>query len=255
MRKQIIAGNWKMYKTATDARRFMQAINQTDWASELDIVICAPSITIPALIEELKGTERGIAIGAQNVHWEEEGAFTGEISVSMVKEVGARYVIIGHSERRTLFGETDEMVNKKVKRVLEAGLIPIVCVGESQTEREQGRTNEVVGMQVEAAFQGIEKKDMTKVIVAYEPVWAIGTGLASTPTDAEMVIAEIRRQISHLYDVETAESVRLQYGGSVKPNNIKSFLASPNIDGALVGGASLAADSFSQMIGAMEVSS
>jgi triosephosphate isomerase len=246
MRKPVIAGNWKMHKTAEEAVTFAAELKKADLPGEVEAVICAPYLALPALVEELSGT--GIGIGAQNVHFEQQGAFTGEVSVPMLKAAGVEYVIIGHSERRAYFAETDETVNKKVKAALNGGLIPIVCVGETLAERENDQTKEVVRRQVKAASEGLASDEMKKTIIAYEPVWAIGTGKASTAEDAEEVCSFIRKTIADQFDQQVANEVRIQYGGSVKPENIRSFIGQPNIDGALVGGASLKADSFIQLV-------
>jgi triosephosphate isomerase len=235
-----------MYKTVAEAVEFVTAIKETSLPEDVEAVICAPFLTLPALARQVEGSRVGI--GAQNVHWEKEGAFTGEISVPMLQAVGVKYVIIGHSERRTYFAETDEAVNQKVKAALAGGLIPIVCVGEVLEERESGKTKEVVQAQVKRGLDGLSSAEMQKVIIAYEPVWAIGTGIASTADDAEEVIRFIRKTVADLYDQHVANGVRIQYGGSVKPENITTYLSQPNIDGALVGGASLNPQSFIELI-------
>lgn len=246
MRTPVIAGNWKMHKTEKEAVSFIDEVKQTTLPTDVEAVLCAPFLALPAMVEAANGTRVGI--GAQNVHWEEQGAYTGEVSVPMLTSVGVQYVIIGHSERRAYFAETDETVNKKTRAALAGGLTPIVCVGEVLSEREADKTNEVVQAQVKGAFAGLSAEDMKKTIIAYEPVWAIGTGKASTAEDAEAVCRLIRETVADLYDQQVANEVRIQYGGSVKPENIKSFLAEPDIDGALVGGASLQADSFIQLV-------
>jgi len=246
MRKPVIAGNWKMHKTVEEAVAFVETVKAASLAEDVEAVICAPFLALPALVGETSGTR--IGIGAQNVHFEEKGAFTGEISVPMLQAVGVKYVIIGHSERRQYFNETDETVNRKVKAAHAGGLIPIVCVGESLEERENGRTQEVVGVQVKRGLEGLSSEEMKRTIIAYEPVWAIGTGKASTAEDAEETISFIRQTVADLFGDQVANEVRIQYGGSVKPENIRSFMEQPNIDGALVGGASLEADSFLQLV-------
>ncbi|MGG1660941.1 triose-phosphate isomerase [Brevibacillus sp. NRS-1366] len=246
MRTPIIAGNWKMFKTIAEAKEFAQNAKAGNTTTGVQKVICAPFTALPALSEVLAGTD--IALGAQNVHFEEQGAFTGEISPSMLKEIGVQYVIIGHSERRQYFNETDETVNKKVVAALKADLVPIVCVGESLEQREAGETSRIVRTQTEAAFAGLEAAQVAEVIIAYEPIWAIGTGKSSTAEDANETIAIIRGVIAERFGQETAEQVRIQYGGSVKPENIASYMAQPDIDGALVGGASLVADSYLQLV-------
>ncbi|UYZ15468.1 MULTISPECIES: triose-phosphate isomerase [Brevibacillus] len=246
MRTPIIAGNWKMHKTIAEAVRFVQEAKAGSAAAGVEQVICAPFTALAALAEALKGTP--IALGAQNVHFEEQGAFTGEISPLMLKEIGVRYVIIGHSERRQYFNETDETVNKKVLAALKHGLKPIVCVGESLEQREAGETAAVVRRQTEAALAGVDAAQMADVVIAYEPIWAIGTGKSSTAEDANETIAIIRGAIAERFGQAAAQTVRIQYGGSVKPENIDSFMAQPDIDGALVGGASLTAESYLQLV-------
>jgi triosephosphate isomerase len=235
-----------MFKTIAEATQFAREAKAGKTAAGVQKVICAPFTALPALAQVLEGTD--IALGAQNMHFEEQGAFTGEISPSMLKEIGVQYVIIGHSERRQYFQETDETVNKKVVAALKAGLVPIVCVGESLEEREAGETAAVVRTQTEGAFAGLEAAQLADVIIAYEPIWAIGTGKSSTAEDANETIAIIRSVIAERFGQSTAEQVRIQYGGSVKPENIASYMAQPDIDGALVGGASLAAESYLQLV-------
>ncbi|MBP3967101.1 triose-phosphate isomerase [Paenibacillus lignilyticus] len=246
MRKPIIAGNWKMFKTVSEATAFFADVKGKAEVDGVETVICAPFTTLPALVEAAKGTS--IAIGAQNVHFEDNGAFTGEISGVMLKDLGVQYVIIGHSERRAYFAESDEIVNKKVHAAFKHGLTPIVCVGEKLEEREAEQTKSVCKVQTEAAFQGLSAAQAAEVVVAYEPIWAIGTGKSSTSADAEDVIAFIRDVIAGLYDAATANAVRIQYGGSVKPNNVSEYLGQSNIDGALVGGASLEPASFIALV-------
>ncbi|MHB2148961.1 triose-phosphate isomerase [Calditrichota bacterium LG25] len=248
MKRQIvIAGNWKMHKTNSEA---MQLANQvrikTMDITKTQIVICPP-FTALAPVYEVIGDSR-IHLGAQNMFWEKEGAFTGEISAGMIKSTGADYVIIGHSERRQYFGESDETVNKKVKAALENGLKPIVCVGETLEEREANITLKVVSRQIRGAFADLSAEQMKKVIVAYEPVWAIGTGKTATPEQAQQVHQEIRQLLTEMFGSEIGEKMVIQYGGSVKPANAESLLSQPDIDGALVGGACLKADSFSDII-------
>ena len=246
MRIPVIAGNWKMHKTIDEALRFVKELKETELPQDVETVLCAPFLALPALVEETKNS--GIGIGAQNAHYEEQGAYTGEVSLPMLKATGVQYVILGHSERRAYYNETDEDVNKKTKAAHAHGLIPIVCVGEVLEERESGKTMEVVAAQVKAAVEGLSADEMKKTIIAYEPVWAIGTGKASTAEDAEEVCSFIRSTISDLYDSSVAEAVRIQYGGSVKPENVASFMKQKNIDGALVGGASLKPDSFASLV-------
>ncbi|MBP1157698.1 MULTISPECIES: triose-phosphate isomerase [unclassified Paenibacillus] len=246
MRKPIIAGNWKMFKTVQEAEAFVGEVKGKAEVDGVESVICAPFTNLPALVEAVKGTS--LKVGAQNLHFEDNGAFTGEISGVMLKDLGVDYVIIGHSERRAYFAETDETVNKKVLAAFKHGLTPIVCVGEKLEEREADQTKAVCKVQTEAAFAGLSAEQAAQVVVAYEPIWAIGTGKSSTAADAEDVIGYIRELISGLYGQETAEAVRIQYGGSVKPNNIAEYMQQPNIDGALVGGASLEPASYIALV-------
>ena len=236
MRKKMIAGNWKMNLTHAEAVKFA-----SDLAPKLDcgaeVVFCVPFVSISSVSAAVSGTD--VAVGAQNMHFEDSGAFTGEISVKMLLEIGAKYVIIGHSERREYFAESDEVVNKKLVKALEVGLVPIVCVGESLAVREEGTTAELVRMQVKRAFLGVEQGDAAKTVVAYEPIWAIGTGKTATSEQAEEVCAEIRALLAELYGGEVAEQIRILYGGSVSEKNAKELFSMPNIDGGLVGGASL----------------
>ncbi|MDN4594324.1 triose-phosphate isomerase [Polycladomyces subterraneus] len=246
MRKPVIAGNWKMHKTSAEALAFFRALKASKETKDVETVICAPFTALPALVEAAK--DSGIGIGAQNMHWEEKGAFTGEISPVMLKDLGVQYVILGHSERRSYFAETDETVNKKVHAAFAHELIPIICVGETLEEREAGQTKQVVGQQVEKALAGLSSEQVKRVIIAYEPVWAIGSGKASTADDAQEVIGFIRKMVANQYDQQVANEVRIQYGGSVKPDNIGAFLDQPDIDGALVGGASLEPESFDRLV-------
>lgn len=209
-------------------------------------VVCSPALFLGQLVDEVKGTE--LKIGAQNMHFEEQGAFTGEVSPVALKDLGVQYVIIGHSERREMFNETDESVNRKVMAAFKHGLTPIVCVGESLEEREAGQTNALVGEQVKKALQGLDEAQVKQVVIAYEPIWAIGTGKSSSAEDANEVCAHIRQVVADVFSNEAANSIRIQYGGSVKPANIKEYMAQPDIDGALVGGASLEAQSFLQLL-------
>ena len=241
MRRPILAGNWKMNMTIADAVDFVRTIRRgLNDVKTADRVICPPFTALAALKELLAATE--IGLGAQNMHWEEEGAYTGEIAPAMLKEL-CQYVILGHSERRALFGETDEGVNRKIKAALAHGLLPIVCVGETEAEYDAGSTEQVVGGQMRGCLAGLTAEQVAGLVIAYEPVWAIGTGKAATPAGAGSVIGlTIRGTIAELYDEATAQAVRVQYGGSVKPSNVAEFMAHPDIDGALVGGASLKAD-------------
>lgn len=248
-RKVIIAGNWKMNKTAAEGKALVEALKPlvADVCPECaEIVVCPTFTTLSAVIEAVKGSN--IKVGAQNVHWAESGAFTGEISVSMLKELGVEYVIIGHSERRQYFGETDETVNKRLKAALSAGLKPIVCIGELLEERESGRTEKVLFNQLEGGLAGLCKEDMAKVVIAYEPVWAIGTGKTATPKIAEETHCYIRYTLCDMFGDETGKGVRIQYGGSMKAENAKELVAQPDIDGGLIGGAALKAESFADLI-------
>lgn len=244
-RTPIIAGNWKMFKTVSEAISFVNEVKGST-AQGVESVICSPFTNLPALVEATKGTD--VHVGAQNLHFEDNGAFTGEISGVMLKDLGVEYVIIGHSERRAYFAESDEIVNKKVVAAFKHGLKPILCVGEKLEEREAGQTKEVCKVQTEAAFAGLSAEQAAQVVIAYEPIWAIGTGKSSTAEDAQDVIGYIRTLVSGLYGAAVADSVRIQYGGSVKPNNIAEYMAQPDIDGALVGGASLESASYIQLV-------
>lgn len=244
-RKPIIAGNWKMFKTVSEAVSFVNEVKGST-VEGVESVICSPFTNLPALVEAVKGTD--VHVGAQNLHFEDNGAFTGEISGVMLKDLGVEYVIIGHSERRAYFAETDEIVNKKVVAAFKHGLKPILCVGEKLEEREAGQTKDVCKEQTEAAFAGLSAEQAAQVVIAYEPIWAIGTGKSSTAADAQDVIGYIRELVSGLYGASVADAVRIQYGGSVKPNNIAEYMAQPDIDGALVGGASLESASYIQLV-------
>ncbi|WP_123042829.1 triose-phosphate isomerase [Cohnella candidum] len=245
-RTPIIAGNWKMFKTAAEAKAFVTEVKGKAEVEGVQSVICAPFTALPALVEAVKGTS--IKVGAQNLHFEDNGAFTGEISGIMLNDLGVDFVIIGHSERRAYFAETDEIVSKKVHAAFRHHLIPIVCVGEKLEEREAGQTKDVCRVQTEAAFNGLSASEAANVVVAYEPIWAIGTGKSSTAEDANEVIGYIRGVIRDLFDAETADQVRIQYGGSVKPNNIREYMQQSDIDGALVGGASLEPASYVALV-------
>jgi triosephosphate isomerase (TIM) len=247
MRKPIIAGNWKMHKTASEAKTFTEEVKglvpDTD---KVDSVICAPALFLENLVEQTK--ESKVAIGAQNMHFEESGAFTGEVSPVALADIGVEYVIIGHSERRELFNETDDSVNKKTLAAFKHNLTPIVCVGETLEQRENNETKDLVGAQVKQALTGLTEDQVKQTVIAYEPIWAIGTGKSSTAEDANEVCAHIRQVVASEFSQAAADSVRVQYGGSVKPNNIKEYMAQSDIDGALVGGASLEPQSFLQLL-------
>ena len=245
MRKPIIAGNWKMHKTIAEALEFVNDIKDRVNNEKVEAVICAPFTLLKDLKEATKGTS--IKVGAQNMHFEEKGAFTGEISPLMLKELDMDYVIIGHSERRQYFNETNETVNKKVLKALEVGIDPILCVGETLEEREAGNTKDICKVQVEKALENVSKEDIAKVVIAYEPIWAIGTGKTATSEDANDVIAYIRQVVANLYK-DLANEVRIQYGGSVKPSNVGEIMNQSDIDGALVGGASLEANDYIQLV-------
>lgn len=247
MRKRIIAGNWKMYKSAEEATSFVKELQQHVPASErLETVICAPFLYLQELVQRTEQTS--IRIGAQNMHEAHEGAFTGEISPTMLSSVGVQYVIIGHSERRQYFNETDAAVNRKAHAAFEAGLTPIICVGESLAQREAGQTVAWVEDQVEKALAQLTGEQVQQAIIAYEPIWAIGTGKTATADDANEVCGAIRAKMAALYSPEVANQVVIQYGGSVKPETIEELLAMEHVDGALVGGASLEVDSFRQLL-------
>ena len=246
MRKPIIAGNWKMHKTIAEAVEFVNDIKDKVNNTDVEAVICAPFTLLKDLKEATKGTN--IKIGAQNMHYAEQGAFTGEISAPMLKELNIDYVVLGHSERRQYFNETNETVNKKVIKALEEGIDPILCVGETLEEREASETKNVCKEQTEKALIGVSAEDMKKVVIAYEPVWAIGTGKTATAEDANDVIAYIREVVKGLYGEEISEEVRIQYGGSVKPSNVAEIMNQSDIDGALVGGASLLASDYTELV-------
>ncbi len=247
-RRPIIAGNWKMYKTKDDALAFIYAVNVKVPEKEVvESVICAPAIFLRDLV---KREGEDLRIGAQTMHELDEGAYTGEISAGMLKSYGVEYVVIGHSERRAYYNETDESVNKKVIQAVHNDITPIVCVGESLEIRELGTTNQVVKDQIVKAYKDITAAQAIKTVVAYEPIWAIGTGKTATPEQANDTIKAIRDVLKTLYSVDVSEQIRILYGGSVKPNNVDELLAQSNIDGALVGGASLDAESFLTLVNA-----
>ena len=250
MRKYLMAGNWKMNKTMSEAIVLTQQLcNQYNrkW-DNVDIVVCPPSIDIKSVYTVIDFDKTKIAVGAQNVHWEESGALTGEISIPMIKEAGCEFCIVGHSERREMFNETDTSVNLKVKALIEADIAPIVCVGESLSMRDSGDYVGFIVAQVRAALAGLDEADMKKVVIAYEPIWAIGTGRTATPEQAEEVCAAIRATIADMFDKGVADACRVLYGGSMNVGNVESLLAQPNIDGGLIGGAALQSDSFRQLI-------
>jgi len=247
-RRAVIAGNWKMHGTVSETRSLLRGLRArlAARALDLEVVVAPPYTALGAAAEELSGSP--IEVAAQNVHWESKGAFTGEISAAMLLEAGCRWAIVGHSERRQLFGETDANVNRRARAALEAGLHPIVCVGETFAERQANRTMDVVRRQARAALLDLGAADIQTLCIAYEPVWAIGTGRTATPDQAEEVHAELRRLVAEVAGTQTAERLRILYGGSVKPDNIDSLMAEPDIDGALVGSASLEVESFARIV-------
>lgn len=246
MRTPIIAGNWKMNNTIKEALELVEDIKAQSLNEGVEVVVCTPFTALKDVKDAIRNTN--IKLGAQNMHWEESGAFTGEISPQMLREVGVDYCIIGHSERRQYFNETDETVNKKIKSALNHGLLPIVCVGETLEEREAGKAQEIVKKQVTRAFQGISRDKIIDIVVAYEPIWAIGTGKTASSADADAMCGFIRETIGEIYSGKEKETIRIQYGGSVKPSNVRELMDESNIDGALVGGASLKAEDFVKLI-------
>ena len=246
MRKPIIAGNWKMNKTPEEAKELVTALVPLVKNAKCDVVICPPFVDLCAVKPIIAGTN--IHLGVQNIHWAEKGAFTGEISADMLRAHGVEYAIVGHSERRQYFGETDATVNQRAKAAIAAGITPIICVGESLEQRESGVTNAVVSGQTKAALDGIEAKDVETLVIAYEPIWAIGTGKTATKEDANATIAVIRGAIAEVYGKDVAEKVRIQYGGSMNPKNASELMSMPEIDGGLIGGASLKAEDFSKVV-------
>lgn len=249
MRKKIIAGNWKMnVKPSETATLVKEVVEATKLFTNVEVVCCTPAIDIPAAVAAAAGTHVGV--GAENAHWEEKGAFTGEISTGMLVDAGAKYVIIGHSERRQYFGETDETVNKRARAVIAAGLTAIVCVGETLEEREAGKLVEVIERQMNVGLKDVTAADCERLVIAYEPVWAIGTGKTATPDQAQEVHALIRSTLAKLVGSDVAETVRIQYGGSMKPSNAAELLAKKDIDGGLIGGAALKAADFAGIVGA-----
>jgi len=254
MRKKIIAGNWKMNKTPTEATALINELKVKNFkccatpGEGCDTVVCVPAVCLPAANDALVGCN--IKLGAQNVHFEQSGAYTGEVSCAMLTEVGVTYVIIGHSERRQYFGETDESVNKRSRAALAGGLIPIICVGESLEQRESGVTESIVGNQTKIALSGMSAEEVSHIVIAYEPIWAIGTGRTATSEQANEVCAFIRGTVAELYSQAAADAVRIQYGGSMNAGNAAELLAMSDIDGGLIGGASLKADDFAVIVNA-----
>ena len=242
-RRPIMAGNWKMHMLVAEAESLVKALLAgLDGSEDVDVAVAPPFTSLYPVGKLLRGTSIGLA--AQNLHWEQSGAYTGEVAAKMLVDVGCKYVIIGHSERRQYFGETDETVNRRLKAALSVGLEPILCVGEVLEERKAGRTWEVVGRQTRQALAGVSRGEAERLIIAYEPVWAIGTGETATPDQAQEVHGQIRGLIREIYDEGIAQGLRIQYGGSVKPDNVRGLMEQPDVDGALVGGASLKAASF-----------
>ncbi|MDO5328598.1 MAG: triose-phosphate isomerase [Coriobacteriia bacterium] len=251
MRKYVMAGNWKMNNTIAEGVQLAQELSnnyENDWADKVEVVTCTPYVDLKPVVEVFDFDKCNIGVGAQNCYFEPSGAFTGEISIPMIKEIGCSHCIIGHSERREIFGETNEMVNKKAQALIEGGITPIICVGESLSVRDDGKYDEFVRDQVKAAFAGIDAADAENCIVAYEPIWAIGTGRTASPEQAEEVCAAVRDEIKNIYGESVAQNIRVLYGGSMKPENAEGLLAKENIDGGLIGGAALKADSFTDLI-------
>lgn len=246
MRKPIIAGNWKMNNTIKEGLNLVKEIKSTSLSNDVEAVVCVPYILLESVKNSIKDTN--IKLGAQNMHWEDSGAYTGEISPLMLKEIGIDYCILGHSERREYFNETDDTVNKKLKSALAHGIKPIVCVGETLEEREENKAETKVKNQVVRGFEGIKVDEIKDVVIAYEPIWAIGTGRTASSDDANAMCAFIRETIGVLYGQDAKEIIRIQYGGSVKPGNIRELMGKSDIDGALVGGASLKADDFIKLV-------
>ncbi len=246
MRIPMIAGNWKMHKTIGEAKEFVKDFKKMQGNTDVEVALCAPFTQLIALKEAVEGTD--IKIGAQNMHFEEKGAFTGEISPVMLNEIGVDYCIIGHSERRQYFAETDETVNKKLKAAIAHNIAPILCVGESLKERETNQTEAVINRQITKDLEGLSNEQVANLVIAYEPVWAIGTGKTATPEQANETIAYIRKVVSDMYNEDVSEKVRIQYGGSVKPNNASEIMNQEDIDGALVGGASLKPQDFIEIV-------
>ena len=246
LRKTVIAGNWKMNMTPTATAAFIRELAPKVQQADCEVVLCVPAIDIPAAVEAARGT--AIHIGGENVHFEEKGAYTGEISAQMLCDAGAEYVIVGHSERRQYFGETDETVNKRTKAALAAGLKTIVCVGETLTQREPGITSEIVSLQTKIALLGVDAQSLSNVIIAYEPVWAIGTGRTATAEQADEVCGVIRGVLAQLYGAAAAQATTVQYGGSMNRGNAKELLSKEDVDGGLIGGASLKVDDFAAIV-------
>ncbi len=252
MRRKILAGNWKMNLTPLEARQLIRALRAAidpeaaALARDRDVLVAPPAVSLAVAAQELAGSN--IALAAQNMHYEDQGAFTGEVSAPMLKALGATHVILGHSERRHLFGESDELINRKVRAAVKHRLVPILCVGETQQEHDAGKTTEVILRQTRSGLEGLDGRAAARAIIAYEPVWAIGTGRTATPAQASLVHGTIREIVAERFGTECAGAVRVLYGGSVTPDNVDGLIASHDIDGALVGGASLKADSFARIV-------
>ena len=246
MRKPIIVGNWKMNKNNAETKAFFEAVDGVAASENATYGIGCPFTDLRTALDHAKN----LVVAAENCHFEDSGAFTGEVSVPMLEEMGVKYCIIGHSERREMFGDTDETVNKKAKRLIKAGITPILCVGETEAEYDAGKTAEVVKTEIKESLEGLTSDEVSRLVIAYEPIWAIGTGKSADVETAEKCCKLVRETVKSLYDEATAEAVRIQYGGSVKPNNIKEYMACEDIDGALIGGASLKVDSFKELVDA-----
>ena len=246
MRKKVIAGNWKMNMLPNEAISFIERLTPLVKETEHEVILCVPYTDLFYTLLHVQGTN--IKVGAQNMHWEEKGAYTGEVSAPMLKSIGVEYVIIGHSERRQYFAETDETVNKKIKSALKYGLKPIVCVGESLEQRENGTTGQIISNQIRKAFDGIPVEELNKIIIAYEPIWAIGTGKTATKEQANETIQQIRSELAKIYGDDEANKTIIQYGGSVKESNAKELFEMSDIDGGLIGGASLKVEEFSKIV-------
>ena len=244
MRKPIIVGNWKMNKNNAETEAFFKEVDAAAASENATYGICCPFTDLRTAADNAKN----LIVAAENCHFEDSGAFTGEVSVPMLEELGIKYCIIGHSERRQMFGDTDETVNKKAKRLIAAGMTPILCIGETEAQYDAGETEKVIRDQLTGSIADLDAKDVANMVIAYEPIWAIGTGKSATKEDAQNCCAIVRDQVKVMYGQEAADSVRVQYGGSVKPGNIVEYMACPDIDGALIGGASLKADSFMEII-------
>src|SRR5438876_9157556 len=249
MRKKIVAANWKMNMTQAESARFVESLLLRDVGEITDVeVVIIPPFTAIAKVTEALGNAQNIKVGAQNMYWKNNGPFTGEISAALLRDLFVHYVVLGHSERRTLFGETDEIVNRKARAAHEATLRPIVCIGETLKQRDKGNVEKILALQLRASLKGLNEKELQETVIAYEPVWAIGTGRNATPQQAQEAHAFIRRTLREMSDEATADRIRIQYGGSMKPENARDLMTQPDIDGALVGGASLDPRSFAQIV-------